>query len=503
MKDLNSKYYTLVKIEFWVVTILFIFSVFFHISDALRERAVSDDGHLISSRGWLDYIFVSNLIRFTILYLAFLILNFRIVPRLLGNRSFFLHLTLGLLTFLLAGLIFGIMETYLKYSMVPGSHPGSDQHNLAIERNLLFSLLLLVGFTIYTCIRYAALYLLSRSEALQTKYKFITQSNLVAFIIWMMVTFFLVLVGSDRTFIAIWSVVGLSAIFLYTYSFYSIIPGCMRKRKPLRAYIARMIVILFITSLPLWLLATAISNDEEWGLGLVFFNGIFQLFIILPLTWFLFKSQMKGNEELFVLKTALGRSNANFDFLRSQINPHFLFNALNTIYGTAIQEKAERTSEGIEKLGDMMRFMLQENMQEKIPLSNEIDYLNNYISLQRLRTDTNPNVKIEDHLQQQVNGLEIAPMLLIPFVENAFKHGISLRESSHISITLEIRDRIVYFDVYNNKHSKIGEDPEKNKSGIGLNNVKQRLQLSYPGKHDLLIRETSKDFFVHLTLHLT
>jgi LytS/YehU family sensor histidine kinase len=227
------------------------------------------------------------------------------------------------------------------------------------------------------------------------------------------------------------------------------------------------------------------------------------MFITVPVTWVLYKRHLKGNEEVFVLTKELKQSAANIDFLRSQINPHFLFNALNTIYGTAIQEKAERTSEGIEKLGDMMRFMLQENLQEKISLNREIDYVNNYISLQRLRTDPNPNVLIQTDIQDGDNMHQIAPMLLIPFVENAFKHGISFRERSHIKVSLEIKNNALYFDVYNSKHPQQESDPEKDKSGIGLENVKQRLKLLYPNKHDLTIRETGKEFFVHLTIQLS
>src|SRR5690606_9694777 len=127
----------------------------------------------------------------------------------------------------------------------------------------------------------------------------------------------------------------------------------------------------------------------------------------------------------------------------------------------------------------------------------------NYIDLQKLRTDTNPIVKIDSAIEQSVNGVSISPMLLIPFVENAFKHGISLREPSHIKISLEVKGKTLYFDVFNSKHGKQEKDPEKNKSGIGLNNVRQRLQLLYKSKHELLIRETTKDFFVHLTIHLS
>ena len=94
-------------------------------------------------------------------------------------------------------------------------------------------------------------------------------------------------------------------------------------------------------------------------------------------------------------------------------------------------------------------------------------------------------------------------MLLIPFVENAFKHGISFREISQIKINLEIKENTLHFDVFNLKHNKQDSDPEKDKSGIGLNNVKQRLQLLYRNKHEVIIRETGKEFFVHLTIQLS
>ena len=202
------------------------------------------------------------------------------------------------------------------------------------------------------------------------------------------------------------------------------------------------------------------------------------------------------------LKTALGRSTADLNFLRSQINPHFLFNALNTLYATALQENAERTSEGIQKLGDMMRFMLRENLQEKISLIREIEYLNNYVGLQTLRIQSSAGIVIQTEIEEQVNGLQIAPMLLIPFVENAFKHGIRLKEQSNIRISLLTKDKILFFDVSNTIHVKPASDPEKDNNGIGLNNVQQRLRLLYPNLHELLIRENGKEFFIHLTIHL-
>jgi two-component system LytT family sensor kinase len=153
----------------------------------------------------------------------------------------------------------------------------------------------------------------------------------------------------------------------------------------------------------------------------------------MPVSWFTFKSrQIKIAEEIKTLKTELGQSDASLNLLKSQINPHFMFNALNTLYGTALQENAGRTGEGIQKLGDMMRFMLHENMKDKIALARDIEYLNSYILLQKLRTSSSKDIVITTEVEHTANNLQIAPMLLIPFVENAFKHGISLINHSFI-----------------------------------------------------------------------
>lgn len=322
-----------------------------------------------------------------------------------------------------------------------------------------------------------------------------------AVILWILCLINLPIDSFDEEFmITVFGIIIPYGIFLYRYSIKTVIPKSYEKKRPFWSYIGKIFLILILSTIPVLLLSLLLTGgDGELVVGLL--NVPVHLFATVPFAWWIYKHRMKGTE-ITHLKKELGQTSANFDFLRSQINPHFLFNALNTIYGTAIQEKAERTSEGIEKLGDMMRFMLQENMQERIPLSREVEYLRNYISLQRLRTESSDTVKIQTEIQEQTENIQIAPMLLIPFVENAFKHGISFREPSPLNITLEVKDNILHFDVYNNKHSKKENDPEKDKSGIGLVNVRQRLQLQYPDKHDLFIRETSREFFIHLTVTL-
>jgi hypothetical protein len=499
MKDFISKPDNFNKIEFWAVTTTYVFAVFFLINAALTDAwAISAQG--VESLG--HYYFVSKLLRYTILYLAFVILNFKIVPKLVKKEGLWLNIISALLIFFIVGLLFGSIDVYLKMRMLPAETGDRSANNLIIQSRYLYAARLLLLFGFYSVVKYFGLYLLSHSETIRSRYKVITPGGLVAFVISMIFIFFLITGGAEKWAVGLCAIISLSAILLYSYSLHTFLPNAAKKKKPFRAYTGKICLVLIISFLPVWLLGFLFSQNPDAGMGIAFFNVAFQLFLTAPFSWIIYKRQVEGDEELHVLKKELGQSNANFDFLRSQINPHFLFNALNTIYGTALQEKAERTSEGIEKLGDMMRFMLQENMQEKISLSREIDYLNNYISLQRLRTDNNPVITIDTNIEQQVYPVQIAPMLLIPFVENAFKHGISFREPSHIKITLEIKDNTLYFDVFNNKHNKQENDPEKNKSGIGLTNVKQRLKLLYPTTHELIIRETSKDFFVHLTMQL-
>ena len=204
------------------------------------------------------------------------------------------------------------------------------------------------------------------------------------------------------------------------------------------------------------------------------------------------------------LQTQVLRKSTELDTLRSQVNPHFLFNALNTLYSVALKEGSEKTADGIQKLGDMMRFMLDENNQNRIPLTKEIEYLHNFLKLQRMRLDEGHEIEIRVNIQEPEQERYLAPMLLNPFVENAFKHGISLRQPSWIYITLTLDTTKLYFKVHNSLHPKVGTDPEKNNhSGIGLDNVRKRLDLLYTNRYSLDIQATERDYFVSLILEIS
>ena len=302
--------------------------------------------------------------------------------------------------------------------------------------------------------------------------------------------------GSEEGFAIFLVGVPLTACLIFVHLRY-FIPKAGIKRYKSNNYWWQLLAIIIILSIIGGGICTGITRSRDMA-PIVLAWMFYSIIVVTPVCWYV----ARNKDEKEILQTALGSSEANLGFLRSQINPHFLFNALNTLYGTALQENADRTGEGIQKLGDMMRFMLHENMQEKISLTREVDYLNNYIDLQKLRTSTSPDIIIQTNIEEQLNRLDISPMLLIPFVENAFKHGISLQQPSFINVSLHTKENVLYFDVNNSVHLKSEYDPEKMKSGIGLQNVKQRLALLYPKKHELIIRESAKEFFVHLTINL-
>ena len=266
-----------------------------------------------------------------------------------------------------------------------------------------------------------------------------------------------------------------------------------------RSFLSRQILVRLLTTT--FLFALPFLFPFHTNLVSVFIIGwAVQLFIVIPISWLAFQQKKDKILSLMGAQKELVKSKANLHFLRSQINPHFLFNVLNTLYGTALQENAERTAGGIQKLGDMMRFMLHENNLDFINMSSEIDYLENYIVLQKLRTQSSNEIIIEDNITGQNCNHKIAPMLLIPLVENAFKHGISLKEKSWIKISLTCNEKEILFEVRNSMHTRKDNDPEKENSGIGFKNVVERLKLIYPGRHQIAVNGDGNEFFVELSI---
>jgi two-component system LytT family sensor kinase len=497
------------RIEYWVATAVFVFSIFFLVSGAInveewKHRYTKElfwDAH--QQYSFFENYFLPSLVRYITFYGSYLLLAFFIVPPLSQKRYITLNIILTALIFYFISVVLAVTDTWLQGYLF-SSYTETEVYSKLFQESTVFSFWLMMMFALYNIIKYLAIYLLENSDLIQAKYRVVTRDGIYAFIIWMIGMFLLFIGQADSDVVLAFGSCALAGILVYCYSMYAILPGLRGIAKPFRAYMRSFFWIALLSSIPILALLLIFVPDPHKEISVIasFFNIIFQLVFTAPLAWYVYKHRTSVDYEIRGLQTALGRSTADLNFLRSQINPHFLFNVLNTLYGTALQEKAERTAEGIQKLGDMMRFMLRENLQEKISLTREIEYLNNYVGLQTLRTQSSPDIQIQTEIEDHSGTLQIAPMLLIPFIENAFKHGISLKERSYIRIVLMTKENTLYFDISNSIHVKPSNDPEKDNNGIGLANVRQRLKLLYANRHELSIRESGKEFFVHLTIEL-
>lgn len=204
--------------------------------------------------------------------------------------------------------------------------------------------------------------------------------------------------------------------------------------------------------------------------------------------WF-FAEQMKEKAEKEKLRTELS-------LLKSQVNPHFLFNTLNNIYAMAITG-SENTAGAVMKLSQIMRYILQDADNEFVPLQKDIGFIEHYIDLQQFRLSD--KVDIVFAVEGVPGTLRIAPLLLIPFIENAFKYGVSARETSSIRMRIAIRENVVTLTVENSKHVNAAATSKDN-TGIGITNTRRRLDLLYPDKYELNIQDMPDQFLVTLKI---
>ena len=183
--------------------------------------------------------------------------------------------------------------------------------------------------------------------------------------------------------------------------------------------------------------------------------------------------------------------------LKAQINPHFLFNSLNVIYSQAIK-KSNKTPNAIIQLSDILRYVIYDSTKDKVSIKTEIKLIDDYIELQKFRIDTTSSIKFEHKVQDE--NCKITPMLLLPLVENSFKHGIKGElDHTFVNIKLEANINNILFEIENNKG--IGETVENDgNSGIGIVNIRQRLNLLYPNKHKFEIEESATIFKVNMIL---
>ena len=224
------------------------------------------------------------------------------------------------------------------------------------------------------------------------------------------------------------------------------------------------------------------------------FTSIFLVFFSLGLR------MIERNETIEKRQKELEKEKLNSElaFLKSQISPHFFFNTLNNIY-SLIGINTEDAQNAVLKLSKLMRYLLYDSEQGLSQLSSEIDFMNNYIDLMRLRMSE--KVKLHVDFPSKFENTAIPPLLFIPFIENAFKHGISYREKSFIDIALEVGKEWVTFSCRNSIVKPV-EEIGTEQSGIGLDNVKKRLTLLFPGRHELTIDKENAAFHVILKIRM-
>jgi len=192
---------------------------------------------------------------------------------------------------------------------------------------------------------------------------------------------------------------------------------------------------------------------------------------------------------------------AELEALRSQINPHFLFNTLNNIYTLSLK-KSDQTPDVVLKLSEMLDYLLYECNSDRVPLKKEINLIENYLYLQKIRYDK--RLKTSFSISGATSDQSIAPMLLLPFVENSFKHGAGKhREDAWIKIKMKIHEKSMIFEVKNSQVSTRKYDAIPSSGGIGIANVRKRLELIYKKDHHLNITNSVRDFSVKLNINMT
>jgi LytS/YehU family sensor histidine kinase len=222
--------------------------------------------------------------------------------------------------------------------------------------------------------------------------------------------------------------------------------------------------------------------------GIVVFL-LFAISLSIKLSIELYKNEKVKN----LIKTQ--KINAELSFLKTQLNPHFLFNTLNSIYSLA-NKKSDDTTEAIITLSELMKYMIYETNKEFVALQNEIDYIKNFISLQNLRLKDSSGVRFNVRGKLDYN---IEPLLLISFIENAFKYGTDYTGKTDITIEIKVENDILSLKVSNYISLK---EKKNNSSGVGIENIKSRLNILYPNSHTLNIEESDKLFKVELLLKL-
>jgi sensor histidine kinase YesM len=283
------------------------------------------------------------------------------------------------------------------------------------------------------------------------------------------------------------------AIYL---NLYILIPALLQKKKYWQYTFLSVVIIAAIV---------VVANQLQYiSIRVVYYKSV-QAFIAVGtelLTLYIFTTVLKFIQNYYRSQTTVKElSNKNLEMelglLKSQVNPHFLFNTLNNLY-FLINKKPAQAQEVVLKLSDLLSHQLYDNTKEQIELKKEVENLRNYIELEKIRNQD--SVLINYEFPANLNGERIAPMLLLPLIENAFKHGnTSATKTCFINCSLDLHEHVLHFHCENSFQNNA---TVKENSGIGLYNVKRRLELLYPNSHEFNVLQSDSIYQLNLTINL-
>lgn len=287
-----------------------------------------------------------------------------------------------------------------------------------------------------------------------------------------------------------------SRMWYYLYSFITILILC----SVVVAIDARIYAYLFyhnLVNLPEEMVVRLALIEERVGKDILYTKYLILLSITFAVVTI---SHMLDETKRLEQETRVQSMMQELKYLRAQINPHFLFNALNCIYSLTLI-KDEKAPDSVMKLSEMLRFVIDDCRADRVPIAKEVAYIRNYIDFQKIRMENEPNLTFDCKIKN--NGMEIPPMVFQPMIENCFKHSRIIDDhNAFIRISLLQEDKHVVFETENSKHHNPYQQEDDERTGIGINNVRQRLNLIFGEDYSFEISETESVYKTKLTINV-
>ncbi|HLF34724.1 MAG TPA: histidine kinase [Cyclobacteriaceae bacterium] len=300
-----------------------------------------------------------------------------------------------------------------------------------------------------------------------------------------------------------WFSVFLAPLTIITTYFFThfLIPIYLNKKQYLKFFLYSAYAIILSVYFEMIVIIILFIFVADLDIKLAYFDATFLLIgmyipVVVGIAIRLYRILQKSEERN--LKLLQQKTEAELKFLKSQINPHFLFNTLNNLYSLAL-DKSDKAPEVVLKLSELLSFILYDCRAERIPLVKEIEQMENYISLEELRYDK--KVSINKEIQPGIDDLKILPLIFLPLMENCFKHGIKPSvKKGWIRYSIQFKDETLFVNIGNSIPSK--PDFENRETGIGLENLKNRLSLYYGENYALSYQRNKEDFTVRLEIKI-